>query len=291
MTCQACGAKTHNHLCNPCTEDTRNLLVELVIGPDHNGHSSPGLLAYLRDTAIGAIRAGEPLPIAHRTPTAGRSGNPTALQLLSTIHTTMARIAASLPTKDAIVCNGVNLVDAAFIGPLRPNQRRKPASAYTPTTEELTIWLAGHTHTIATQTTAGHTRRQLRALHHRIIATIDRPHRHYAGPCDCGQRLSAPADDTTVTCPNCGIIHNIEDLHKDQIRAAINTGHAFTANEFPVAMAMLGNPISERTWRRWRATGRLPIAGYRDNQPLYQMPRTDARSEVLHRQSYQRQAP
>ena len=84
----------------------------------------------------------------------------------------------------------------------------------------------------------------------------------------CSTELRAKPDDIDIQCPTCKTTYNVDEL----IQAALERidGLMYTSKEIKFLMAELGQAIPERTWRRWRAEGRIkPRGEFADGTPGY----------------------
>ena len=264
--CQTCNAPTNLFLCRRCVDDLRANLTALATTRTTDGRRTSGLLEDLADVVLKRTRMGGtnghrkrgdelPAPFEPDTTQGRQTAQGRADQLLTHAHDLLYAIQA-----DVYAARGL------------PH----PAAQKT---AQMAVWLAAHTHTIATHETAGQRCTDIDALVHQIEHIIDRPEPpRFCGPCPhyvdhnrhCGRLLYAPrhrhkAGHQTpvveVTCPACHTTHNIDTLTRRlELRA---DSLRFTSTEILTVMTALGTPIPQRTWRRWRTENRIKIRGYK----------------------------
>jgi hypothetical protein len=136
-------------------------------------------------------------------------------------------------------------------------------------------FLAANTAAIARSEDAG----QIYTDIHNAVTDIERiinrpPSPKYCGNCPtitdqhrCDEALLAKREDTEVTCWKCKTTHNVERL----IERALAEVHdwLWTQQEILDIMAQIGEPISPRTWRHWRATGKIMSRNELGAEPKY----------------------
>lgn len=151
-------------------------------------------------------------------------------------------------------------------------------------------WLAERVYVLAGLELVGECFTQIEHLVADIERTINRPEsQRYCGNCptpldDHQRRLlrhsgeedretcSTPLyakkpDDVQVECWKCHHTHNIEKI----IQEAIARRHEllYTEREILEIMAEIGKPIPDRTWRYWRASGKLINRSEWTAEPAY----------------------
>lgn len=262
--CQHCKTPTTLYLCTSCTTTLANHYDNLAGTPATTSTpATTGLIEHLHTAASTPLHTTDDTQ-THTQPTSTPPpGNPDALNTLKEIHQHLADTAAALPVTDPITTPPHKTVPADFIGPLQRGWRRG-TSHYQPTTRELALWLAAHTHTITTQNTAGHTLTTTQHLINKATQTIDKPPPIlFQNPCPtCQTTLTARTQQHTITCPTCQTTHTITTLAQPGIQHLIQQGHCWTADLLPAVLSLAGTPISTRSLRRWRQHGHLPIRGW-----------------------------
>lgn len=147
----------------------------------------------------------------------------------------------------------------------------------------LAIDLIRQLNTIAKRPDAGQFMRDLSNARDTIERLINRPiPPRYCGPCPtitdnanshnahgkvCGTALLASRDATEVQCSTCQTTHNIKEI-EDQLWEAVNEW-LLSPSEILMVMEYFGEPIPERTFRRWRHQRKIPVRGYRYGLPAY----------------------
>lgn len=240
--CGSCGAPTPDGatLCTGCTRHLRTALREL-----------PNLLDELDTTTTRSATM----------PTTNTGTQPCT-------HTGDCGCGVTLPWNDHAANTAHNLRQAI---------RHWAHTAGTPPTP---THLANALPTIRQQPWAPHMHTDI--THHRNQAerAIDNPEqRLYAGPCGalhpihtlapCPHRIWARPEQTTITCPNCGTIHNIADRQTYMLNAAANMH--MTAPAIASALTLMTRTrIPTATIRQWDARGQLtPTALDPNGRKLY----------------------
>lgn len=148
-----------------------------------------------------------------------------------------------------------------------------------PTPQNLAHWLAKNENlnAIATDETAISFYRAIKQTVTDIEKIINRPEeQRYCGACPaevsedgsrCGEGLFVNRDATTVRCWKCRNIYNVEELIQHAL--ASKKELFYTAEEILDRMNAIGEPISDRTWRDWRAKGKLTVRGQLNGEPAY----------------------
>lgn len=272
--CESCTAPTDLYICERCVEELRTNLLALVecrvtVPDDHNKPGdwrTPGLLANLNDVVLrqtktgnnnGHRKRGDEMAALYEPDTekSRPSKQGEASRLLDVARNTLSTI-----VRDICETRGIDY----------------PAT----TSAAAAQWLAEHVHTMACDDAAGLWKREIDGLVHKIEKAIDRPPApRFCGPCThyvehnrhCGRLLYArPVYDRQsgdwreaieITCSACRTTHNIEHLtHNLENRVDVMR---FTSAEILTIMTMLGKPIPERSWSRWRNDLRVKVRGYK----------------------------
>lgn len=144
----------------------------------------------------------------------------------------------------------------------------------TPT--DLAHWLARHADAIACDEAAGEIYADVKTAVDAIERVINRPESsRYCGPCptlledqnQCRAGLFAKRDAVEIRCWKCKMTHNVEQLIGSALRSV--GGLLYSAGEVQELMSQIGQPIPSRTWRYWRASGRIEARGWRGAEPMY----------------------
>lgn len=306
--CQHCGAKATLYLCNSCSTDLRTKLVEL-----------PQWIDWLADTALKRTKLGDgsrrgpnddaPLPFEPDTENSRQTKQGRASALLATVVTGLATIGLSICQRRGTNYRAaaVRIAHPKFIGPLRRHEIR----ANTPSDLQLGIeglpawWLAARVDLIAADPDAGTIYAEIARFATEIEAVINPPvPMRFCGPCptivsdpetgrlhDCSTRLMAKRDAVQVRCPKCKTEHNIDTII-NRLLATVDHWR-FTREEligsrsgdWSGIMGLLEEPVSRRTFYRWRADGELKPNGYRRPSGVIGVSRRDERDEPLFRLS------
>lgn len=285
-TCQHCGRKSQLFLCQPHTDELREMLLGL-----------PKLLRYLEQAALGQVKLSDdgtrrgrrsvewvdgdtPLDTYRRMSRAESSAllrrflalggiNAKAAELGEQVHRTLVRWAQD-------ICDSRGVAYPATRG-LAPESHAEPrtgagAGGYTGEAPSIALWLAEHASAIAASEDAGMCFDEIHRHIERILVVINPPIPPlFIGPCPaphpeedrkaCATRLTAKRDAIEVRCPQCKTTHNIDSL---MIRQVTALGHQrFTVQEIHLIMTKMGTPLPERTFRDWRKKGKVAVAGYR----------------------------
>lgn len=142
------------------------------------------------------------------------------------------------------------------------------------------LWLAENTHLIARHEHAGDCHREIQNTADTIERLVNRPiPPRYCGNCPtvtqdkrgedqtCAIPLYAKREAPEVCCWKCKTTYNVDDL----IQHALNEVHdwLWSSQEVLEIMAQIGEPISPRTWRHWRATGAIQSRNELGAEPKY----------------------
>jgi hypothetical protein len=150
-------------------------------------------------------------------------------------------------------------------------------------TIDIALWLADNTATIARDETAGELFADIKNAIKQIERAINRPmDDKYCGNCpsvlddkrrQCSTPLYIPFDYSNhqyppeIQCWRCKITHNADVLIQNAIDSI--AGLLYTAREIHEIMAEIGQPIPPRTWRWWRAQGKLINRSENTAEPMY----------------------
>lgn len=283
--CQRCGAKSSLYLCGSHVEELREMLTEL-----------PRLMTHLEETALGQTRHGSsgrrgqrrddgpqgdaPLD-AFRNLTRAQAAelerrflaigrvNAKASKLLNQVHLTLVRWAQDLCDSRGVVYVAPVVLPPDFHGELPTGAFRSP---YTGEADRIALWLSQHVSAIAAAAGAGMCFAEFQRCVTEILKTINPPlPPRFCGPCPspakdddrkrCSTALMAKREAVEVRCPQCKSSHNVEYLLS---RLLADVDHwRFTRAEVLLIMTALEEPLPDRTFRHWRATGRIKPRGYR----------------------------
>ena len=146
----------------------------------------------------------------------------------------------------------------------------------------LCAWLARNVNAIAADEAAQECYSEIHDLIERIEHVINAPvPPRLCGPCPyvdemgivCGTRLTAPARETTVRCPQCDTVHDIATLTEKLLADA--EYFPLSVRELSVALSAIGRPVPIKTIYRWTYEERLTVVSHRDGKPLFNL--ADAR--------------
>lgn len=280
--CTHCQRPARLPLCHRCTDDLRDNLRGL-----------PTWIGYLRDAANGQTRLGESArrstdkgsPMLPRIGPAGGKGAKTVAQSFRHSPSDLLAYTHSVLTEWAIDLHNTHKVPIP--GAVRHVDARNPAAAinHAGATETIALWLAQHAHQIAHDPAANICHREITQIINDISNTINRPRPpRNLGPCPtitddhtganshgkrCATRLTATHAATETQCPRCKTTHEVAKLIADLIDEVDDWD--FTQTEVLFAMEALGQPIPLRTFRNWRAAGKLPTRYDADGAPVYRL--------------------
>ena len=136
--------------------------------------------------------------------------------------------------------------------------------------------LARNVSTIALLESAGKCFKDVRQAVELIERAINRPLPPVeCGPCPtisedqkrCAVGLSAKRGEIEVLCWKCKTTYNIAELIQMRLDSVPNL--MFTAKDVLKIMGQIGEPISDRTWRFWRAEGKIQPQGELYGDPGY----------------------
>lgn len=144
----------------------------------------------------------------------------------------------------------------------------------TPTT--LATFLADNIPAIAADEAAGELFRDVRNAVDSIERAINRPLPfRVLGPCPtitedqttCAVGLTAKREEIEITCWKCHQTHNVAKLIENKLSE--RREWLWSAREILDIMAAIGEPISGRTWRYWRANDVVPSRNELGAEPKY----------------------
>jgi len=125
-------------------------------------------------------------------------------------------------------------------------------------------WLSLNTTALAADQMAGAYFNDIDNLVSEIERTINRPLQpRYLGNCphidadrnECKEPVYAKHGEVETTCWKCKTVYNADQLA--QRNMSHSNGLHYTAQEILIVMAEMGQPLSERTFRQWRASGKI----------------------------------
>lgn len=284
IQCQACGARAVDaYLCRIHAADLRNNLAELAGAFDpQTGRATSGWIELLADAATGQVRMGSDDSRRGKSDDDGPIRfNDKASRLLEQVRDTLHRWQRDICEQRGIAYQPSRPVRPNLIGPLRPHEVR--GVRYSSHGADLALWLQIHVDAVILSEDAGLCFDEVQSAIASIKVAIDRPNPpRFIGPCPtllderqrhrlratnqpdrhyCGHPLRAKREAIEVTCEACGETRNVE-REMQRLLARID-GYRFTRAEVIDVMAMLGEPLNERTLRRWRQHGKLKPRGYR----------------------------
>ncbi|MFD6357926.1 MerR family transcriptional regulator [Nocardia tengchongensis] len=192
----------------------------------------------------------------------------------------------------------VGYLPAAFVGPIRPGERRVPAD-FVDTAAGAARWLQVHVESVRLDESAGVIFRDITRLAETALAAINPPPvPGFRGPCptlvrisehvkpiECGELLyiddaastvyssNTSGDDvdaaTFITCPRCNIRHDVAKLEQ-QLLARIGN-QLFELPDLLRVLRELGQPIPRGTVASWISRGQLQPQRHDGGRPLYRL--------------------
>lgn len=274
MKCTQCQGNATLFLCKRCQYELHDMLHGLVAGePSANGQPSAGWIDYLDDAAHGQTRLGES---ARRST---EKGSPLMVNLRASELLTYAHSVLLEWTRDITDTTGtphIAVYPPEFIGALPKHAIRCKYRGYTQT---LALWLTEHVHAIASDQSAAICYREIKELITDIERAVNRPVApRELGPCPatltdnygerrCQTKLTAQHDQREVQCWKCKTTHDVEKLIRDALDETRDW--LWTAREVLDFMGLIGEPITERTWRRWRTENRIQSRNETGAEPKY----------------------
>lgn len=278
MNCQRCNAKTADtYLCHTHTTELADMY-----------HDLPRLTAHLTEAATGQTRLGE-RSRRTRADDAPLKVNLRASNLLHNTAATLIRHVHQTCQTQHITYRPIRIRPTTWPHDLEAGEVR---SETTGTFAELAYWLAANIGAVTAADTAGDRYNEIHSHIGRILHVLNRPTPpRFCGPCPganpddpsrrCEYALNAKRDALEVHCPQCENTWNIDDLLR---RLLSEIDHwRFTSNEILMIMDTLGDPINERTFRRWRKAnvvrpagwrrpdGRVTLRAHGNDEPMYRL--------------------
>ena len=286
--CQVCQGRAELFLCAEHVTELRANLTRLAQGPyvrsDSGGRlesggdwyierRTPGLLDDLADVVLkrtrlggsgGHRKRGDEIAVPFE-PHTGRmvkdkSGEETSVPVLSPQGRADHLLAAATNALSTIVRD------------LCESRGGQPKTAGGQPSD-MAAWLTQHVHAIACDESAGQVWAEVDSLVRQIERAIDRPTRRvWLGDCPdwdertqrvCGVSLWAPEDALQVRCHRCRTTHDPSRLKlmlfNDLERTKVPWEKILRANKSQPE----DRQVNERTLQHWRASGKLPIRGFR----------------------------
>ncbi|SIE19323.1 hypothetical protein [Mycobacteroides abscessus] len=260
--CRKCSQKCDLFLCNDCIDQLQEHLTEIawLIGELEITLTGQDVLT----TGSVGQSSEEPSPIRFDS-----QGNPNTIgdQTRNAV-TTWVR---DLCETRRIEFEPVRVVPLDFIGPLPDERWRRLPKRYQPTAADAAEWLAEHVHAIAADPGAMRCFKEMADLRANALRMINRPDRHFAGPCptikaysrtgkpiECGKFLYAATDERSVTCPAC---KQPVDVQRNRQRAW-REGDRLTERILLKRLKDIEEPVSERQLYRWLRQRKLAPVGW-----------------------------
>lgn len=260
--CRKCSQKCDLFLCTDCIDQLQEHLTEIawLIGELEITLTGQDVL-----TTGGVGQSSEdPSPIRFDS-----EGNPNTIgdQTRNAV-TTWVR---DLCETRRITFEPVRVVPLDFIGPLPDERWRRLPQRYQPTAADAAEWLAEHVHAIAADPGAARCFKEMADLRAGALRMINRPDRHFAGPCptikaysrtgkaiECGKFLYGATDERSITCPSC---KQPVDVQRNRQRAW-REGDRLTERILLKRLKDIEEPVSERQLYRWLRQRKLSPVGW-----------------------------
>jgi len=261
--CQRCGAKSIDaFLCRLHATDLKRHLSELAGSLDiKTGRATTGWIENLADSAQGQARIGRDNGRRSRSDSeAPLRFNEKASTLLRQVHGTLARWVQDLCESRGVEYRPVKFVRLDLVGPLRIQELR--GVRYSSHGADLALWLEIHVAAILGSEDAGMCLDELESSIGAIKAAVDRPpDMREVGECPshlddgtiCANYLRADRDAVEVTCPECGVSHNVDRVVDASLSRADHM--PWTSEAIMEIVDQHGLRLSPRTWRDWRKMG------------------------------------
>jgi hypothetical protein len=140
-------------------------------------------------------------------------------------------------------------------------------------------FLSRHVPLIACREDAGQCFTDIKNAVDTIERMINRPRsKRFCGVCptmradkgqevQCGESLYAKHDDVLVTCWRCKQSYDADRLIQDAVDNV--RGLLYSSSEILAIMAQIGEPVPARSWRYWRANGKIPERNEWGAEPGY----------------------
>lgn len=260
--CRKCSQKCDLFLCNDCIDQLEEHLNEIawLIGELEITLTGQDVLT----TGSVGQSSEEPSPIRFDS-----QGNPNSIA-------DQTRNAVTTWVRDLCETRGlafepVRVVSLDFIGPLPDERWRRLPKRYQPTAADAAEWLAEHVHAIAADPGAARCFKEMADLRASALRMINRPDRHFAGPCptikaysrtgkaiECGKFLYGATDERSITCPAC---KQPVDVQRNRQRAW-REGDRLTERILLKRLKDIEEPVSERQLYRWLRQRKLAPVGW-----------------------------
>jgi hypothetical protein len=274
QACKTCGRATNNaYLCRRCANETRALLVG-----SREVDGQPGIVWYtkrLRESAYGQTRMARSLAARSHSTGYALLGNKAAADLLAQISRVLARWEAVVEALSATQTRETGWLHTG--SPTRDSERLEVKRAR---------YIAAHIVMIRHHCPDAH-RLQADMLGFARSAwrIINRPNDICCGPCPtmivqpyvtshgndlkpCGTLLYAEENSSTVQCPLCHVLHNVEAL-RDGLKAYVSD-MLFTRSDLMKLMeTRLNDRIPAPTFTKLLRDGRLQPRKYDDQTPMF----------------------
>ncbi|SIM00635.1 Uncharacterised protein [Mycobacteroides abscessus subsp. abscessus] len=255
--CRNCGRKSDMFLCSGCVEE-----LDIILD---------GMPWLLKQIEVSILRQ-DRLTVGE----VGKSaGTPSPLNTDAVVIADRARNTISTWVRDLCETRRIEftvpmVVSRGFIGPLKPDWRRV-ADDYQPTAADGARWLAEHVNAIALDVGAARCFKELHDLADEIVAAINRPDRHFAGPCptvraysptgkaiECGEFLYAGTEERNVTCPKC---NQPVDVQRNRQRAW-REGDLMTERVLLKRLTDIEEPVSRVQFYAWIKARKVAVRGW-----------------------------
>lgn len=256
-SCRVCGRATNDaYVCRRCASE----LGDLLIG-SREVDGQPGIIWYaerLRESAYGQTRMERNLGVRGSDVGYALLGNHRAVELLGRIDGSLARWEATVEALRA--SHGHEMGWVHMGSSTRDSERLEGRRAR---------FIAAHVVLLRHHCSA------VDLLHAEMLGfareawrIINRPNDTCCGPCPmCATLLYAEENSTTVQCPNCHILHDVE-LLRDRLKAQVQD-MLFTRAELVNLMeTRLNDRIPQSTFTKLLRDGRLQPRKM-EQEPLY----------------------
>ncbi|WP_131721787.1 hypothetical protein [Mycobacteroides abscessus] len=170
-----------------------------------------------------------------------------------------------------ITFHPVRVVPLDFIGPLPDDRWRRLPQRYRPTAADAAEWLAENVNAIASDPAAAQCYNEMKTLLENALRIINRPDRHFAGPCptiraysrkgkpiECGKFLYAATDERTVTCGRC---KQPVDVQRNRQRSWLE-GDLMTERVLLQRLADIDEPVGRNRFYEWITAGKIRPRGW-----------------------------
>ncbi|AMU39229.1 hypothetical protein A3N99_02750 [Mycobacteroides abscessus] len=255
--CRKCRRKSDLFLCNLCIEELTGYLAELAWLVEQLDVT----VARQDKLTTGAVghSSDNPSPI-----------NFGAMEIARRAQNTITTIIRDLCETRGIEYVVMRPVGLDFIGPLQPDQQRVRSWRPRPLAD-MCEWLAKHAHAIASDEGAVVYYNDTKGLHDEITRVINRPDRHFAGPCptvkgysrtgkpiECGKFLYAGSEDPSTVCPVCKAT---VDVKRNRQRSWLE-GDLMTERVLLKRLSDIDEPVSRVRFYEWIRKGKIRPQGW-----------------------------